>query len=191
MSVPTDHLEEDTGKPAAPLLTQTVIVWDPLVRIAHWLLVITVLLAYFLPAGRSLIHETAGYAVAAIVALRVVWGWIGSPYARFSQFVAGPAALLAYLGAMLQRREPRVLGHNPAGAVMIVLLLALLAAICASGWLLIWQSLRDHRVLQEWHGRLSDGLMIAAVLHVIGVLYASLRHRENLFWSMLTGRKRS
>ena len=189
--MPTDYLKDDSGKPAAPPPAQTVLVWDPLVRIAHWLLVITVVVAYFLPAGRSLIHETAGYTVAAIVTLRVVWGWIGTPTARFSQFVTGPAALLAYLGAMLKRREPRVLGHNPAGAIMIIVLLALLTAICVSGWLLTWQSLRDHRVLQEWHGRLSDGLMIAAVLHVLGVLYASIHHHENLLWSMFTGRKRS
>ena len=189
--MPTDIGEQGDGKPAAPLPAQTVIVWDPLVRITHWSLVATVVVAYFSPAGRSLIHETAGYAAAAIVALRLVWGWVGTPYARFSQFAAGPAALLAYLGAMLQRREPRVVGHNPAGAAMIVVLLALLTAICVSGWLLTRQTLRDHRILQEWHGRLSDGLMIAAVLHVLGVLYASIRHRENLLWSMFTGRKRS
>lgn len=186
--MPAGNMQEGNGKPAAP--AQAVTVWDPLVRIAHWLLVATVAAAYFSPAGRSLVHETAGYAVAAIVALRVIWGWIGTPYARFSQFLTGPSALFAYSLAMLKRREPRFLGHNPAGAVMIVLLLAALTAICVSGWLLTWQTFRDHRELQDWHGRLSDGLMIAAVLHVLGVLYASLRHRENLVWSMLTGRKR-
>lgn len=188
--MPADRNEQGTDKPAEPPPAQSVLVWDPLVRITHWSLVVTVLVAYFSPAGRSLVHETAGYAVAAIVVLRIVWGWIGAPYARFGQFVAGPSRVAAYALAMLRGREPRFLGHNPAGAVMIVMLLALLGAICVSGWLLTWQALRDHRELQEWHGRLSDGLMIAATLHITGVLYASLRHRENLPWSMITGRKR-
>lgn len=114
----------------------TTVVWDPLVRLLHWALVATFIVAYLSPAGRSVVHETAGYSVALIVVARIVWGFTGSVHARLRSFVVGPAKLGAYLWALVTRKEPRFLGHNPAGAAMILLLWALLAVICVSGWLL-------------------------------------------------------
>ena len=80
-------------------------------------------------------HQPAGYAALAIVLLRLLWGGIGSPYARFRQFIRGPRATWAYLLAVLQRREPRHFGHNPLGACMVLALLACVGALGLTGWL--------------------------------------------------------
>lgn len=169
---------------------EIVVVWDPLVRVSHWALVACVVVAYLSPAGRSVVHETAGYAVLALVIGRILWGFFGTHHARLQSFMVSHGELGQYLRAMLLRKEPRSLGHNPAGTAMIFFLWGLILVICVTGWLLTWQVLRDHRPLQAWHGMLSDALVIAATIHLAGVLYASFRHGENLIWSMITGRKR-
>lgn len=167
-----------------------VVVWDLLVRLSHWSLAASFVVAYLSPAGRSLVHETTGYLVLSIIVIRIFWGFVGSRYARLASFLVSPTNSFRYGLAMVLRREPRFLGHNPAGAAMILILWALLLAACITGWLLTWQMWRDHRPLQAWHGMLADAIAVAAALHIVGVLYASFRHRENLIWSMVTGLKR-
>ena len=109
--------------------------WDPLVRIGHWALVTSIAAAWLTRRGWGAVHEWIGYAALALVALRVVWGWTGPRYARFSQFVHGPAQTLRYAGSVLQGSEPRHVGHNPLGAWMILALLAVAAVAGLSGWL--------------------------------------------------------
>ncbi|MFN6925005.1 MAG: cytochrome b/b6 domain-containing protein [Tabrizicola sp.] len=111
-------------------------VWDPLVRIFHWILVAAFATAWLTADEVQPVHELAGYTVAGLVAFRLVWGVVGSRHARFAQFVTGPAATLAYLGAMLRGRERRYLGHNPAGAAMILALLLTLSGTAFTGWLM-------------------------------------------------------
>ena len=159
-------------------------------RLTHWLLVASILVAYWTPDGLLVWHKASGYLMLALVGFRVVWGFAGSGHSRFVDFVPRVSDFARYVRLFLTGREPRYLGHNPAGAVMILLLLALLLAIGVTGWMITFPAWRDYRPLQEAHGLLSDVLMLAAAFHVIGVIYASVRHRENLIWAMVTGRKR-
>ena len=161
-------------------------VWDPFVRVAHWCLVGSIVAAWFTSKA---LHEWLGYAALGIVALRIVWGSIGPKYARFHQFVLGPAATLVYARAFAGRVEPRHLGHNPLGGWMIVALLAIVALTCASGWLSITDRYWGVAWVQDVHAYLADALVVLAALHVAGVVYTSLRHRENLPRAMVTGCK--
>jgi cytochrome b len=165
-------------------------VWDPLVRVLHWALVAAVATSWLTHAGGGAWHEWLGYTALAVVALRVRWGFRGPRRARFAQFVRGPRATLRYAAAVAARREPRHLGHNPLGAWMIVLLLAMTALVCASGWLYTTDAYWGEQWLEELHGALSDALLALIALHLAGVAFTSIRHRENLAAAMLHGNKR-
>ena len=126
----TDHVSVQTKDVA------TLRVWDPLVRVFHWGLVAAFATAWLTADELQPVHEFAGYTVAGLVAFRLIWGFAGSRYARFAQFVKGPGATLAYLGSMLRGGERRYLGHNTAGAAMIVALLLTLSGTAFTGWLM-------------------------------------------------------
>ena len=165
-------------------------VWDRFVRVFHWSLLALLLIALFSHGGLLDLHRLAGYGVIALVAMRIIWGFVGSRYARFASFVPTPAGLAHYLAQMLRGREPPTIGHNPAGAVMILLLLAVISAVSITGLLLDTQTYRDYRPLHAWHDGLTDLLLVLAAIHVVGVTVTSLRHKENLVSAMITGRKR-
>jgi len=104
-------------------------VWDPVVRIFHWSLVASFTIAWLTGEEESRPHVLAGYAVIGLVLIRVVWGFIGTKYARFRDFVYPPSTVLAYAREMLAGKSKRYLGHNPLGGMMVIaLLLSLLAA---------------------------------------------------------------
>ena len=168
-----------------------VYVWDPFVRLSHWIVAFAALLAYYSHGGLLDVHRLAGYVVILLVIARIAWGFVGSEYARFSSFVSSPMRTLLYLRRLVVRKETRSLGHNPAGGAMIVSLLSLLIVIGASGWLLDTAAYRDYRPMHSLHGICSDILIGLTVVHIAGVLYASWRHHENLLASMITGRKRA
>ncbi len=111
----------------------TVRVWDPLVRIGHWALVAGFFTAYFTEDDFLTPHVWAGYVVGGIICLRIIWGLVGSRYARFSQFVKGPGAVWSYLKNLLAGHGKRYIGHNPAGAAMILALLLSLGGTVYSG----------------------------------------------------------
>jgi cytochrome b len=112
----------------APLPNETR-VWDPVVRIFHWSLVASFTIAWLTGEEESRPHVLAGYAVIGLVLIRVVWGFVGTKYARFRDFVYPPSAVLAYAREILAGKSKRYLGHNPLGGMMIIaLLLSLLAA---------------------------------------------------------------
>jgi cytochrome b len=195
-------------------------VWDPLLRVFHWGLVAAFGTAWLTAEEVQPVHEIAGYAVAGLVAFRLVWGLVGSRYARFAQFLKGPGDTLAYLGDMARGRDRRYLGHNPAGAAMIVALLVTLSGTAFTGWLMedevrlamlpampaivapAWADddgdERENgergevdRPLEEVHETLANLMLLLAALHVGGVVLASFRHHENLARSMVTGEKRA
>jgi len=170
-------------------------VWDPLVRVAHWTLVTCVLTAWLTAEleseGGRRAHEWLGYAALAVIAVRAVWGWAGPGYARFTDFVRGPAPTMAYARLVAARAEPRYLGHNPLGGWMVIALLMMAIAAGVSGWLSVTDRFWGVKWVQELHEALANTLLWLAAFHVAGVIYTSVRHRENLVRAMFTGRKRA
>lgn len=171
--------------------TGRVRVWDALVRLSHWALVASVAGSWLTRHGGGRWHEWLGLAAGAIVAVRLVWGWIGTRHARFSEFVRGPSATLVYARALLAGTAPRHLGHNPLGGWMIVALLAVVAALSFTGWLFTTDRFWGEPWLDTLHGLLADGLLVLVTVHLLGVLHASFRHRENLIAAMIHGCKRA
>lgn len=112
-------------------------VWDPVVRIGHWVLAGGFLTAYLTAEENQPVHVVAGYVVAAVVAVRIVWGIVGTKHARFASFVRGPGAVLGYLGGLASGKSKRSIGHNPAGAAMIVALLLSIGGTAISGMALL------------------------------------------------------
>jgi cytochrome b len=166
-------------------------VWDPLVRIFHWSVVAGCLLNLAIFTDGKAIHRWIGYGVAAALAIRIVWGFVGTQHARFSDFAPRPAAFVTYLKALVRGKEPRFLGHNPAGAVMMLALMALLAAVSITGWMLTLDSYFGNEPLEDLHEALANSILFFAGLHVAAALFESWKHDENLVWSMITGRKRA
>lgn len=180
-------------------------VWDPLVRAFHWLLVIAFFTAYFTEDDFLTLHVYAGYTVIALILVRLVWGFIGPGYARFRSFVTAPRVAWQYVKDTLKLRAKRYLGHNPAGGAMIVLLLISLllttmtglAAYGASesagplgGWLgSIGETGED--IFKEVHEFFANFTIFLVVIHVAGVIFESLVHRENLVRAMFNGYKQS
>ena len=171
-----------------PLTRKTIPVWDIGVRLFHWSLVASVTLSYFVISPRDM-HKFFGYTVVALVTFRLIWGLIGPKHARFSNFIPGPRKLLGYLRDIARGREERYLGHNPAGAAMIVALLLVLGGIGATGYMMGMDAYFGEEWVEDLHKALVNGLLVLVAFHLAGVALASLRHRENLVAAMVTGRK--
>jgi cytochrome b len=163
-------------------------VWDLGVRLFHWSLVAGFAAAYLTEDFRDL-HKAIGYAAAGLVGFRVFWGFAGTRHARFSDFVPGPKRLFSYLGSMARGREPRYLGHNPAGGAMIVALLSVIAAITGTGVMMGMDAFFGADWVEDLHEAFVNLALVLIALHVGGVAYSSLRHRENLVRAMITGDK--
>ena len=146
--------------------------------------------AAWLSEEAKALHKGAGYVVLALVAVRVVWGFVGSRHARFRDFVPRPQGLLAYLKSLRGGHPRRYLGHNPAGAAMILLLLAMLILTGGSGWLMTTDAFWGIEWLENLHAAAANLTVVLIFAHVAGVVFSSLAHRENLVLAMITGRKR-
>jgi cytochrome b len=183
----------------------TVKVWDPLVRSFHWLLVIAFFTAYFTEDDFLSVHVFAGYTVLGLILVRLIWGFVGTDYARFRSFVTRPRVAWQYAKDAVFFRAKRYLGHNPAGGAMIVLLLISLFVTTFSGlaaygakesagplaaWLgNIGETGED--ILKEVHEFFANFTIVLVGIHVAGVIFESLAHRENLVRSMFNGYKRA
>jgi|SRR5678815_1693557 cytochrome b len=166
-----------------------VLVWDVPTRVSHWLLAGSFAGAFLTAESERYrdVHVMLGYTVLGLVAFRLVWGLIGTRYARFWSFAYGPNSVLTYLKSLLTRSPQHHLGHNPAGswAVYALLVLSLLAG--ASGYA-TYNDIGGHG-MEDVHEALANALLGVVFIHVTGVLVSSVLHRENLVRSMLTGYK--
>ena len=178
----------DAGSDALPA---TVRVWDPFVRIFHWSLVALFAFAFLTGDEWDKPHEFAGYVVAGLIGLRVIWGFIGTRHARFSDFVTGPGTVIGYLKDATRFRAKRYLGHNPAGAAMVIALFAAISTICATGIMMTTDMFWGVGWVGEVHEFAANATLILIALHIGGVVFASIEHGENLVRSMITGKKRA
>ena len=178
-------------------------VWDPLVRFFHWSLVSAFIIAYLTGEELLTVHNMAGYLILTLLIIRLVWGFIGTRYARFSDFVYSPRNILQFLKDPLQLKAKRYIGHNPAGGAMVMLLIFSLLMTTVSGVLLLgaeeqagpvahWFTQTGNLwadILEELHEFFANFTLLLVFVHVIGVLVESLIHQENLVSAMLTGFK--
>lgn len=166
-----------------------ILVWDVPVRVFHWLTVFCFAGAYLTAESErwQLVHTTLGYTMAGLIAFRLVWGCIGPRYARFADFVRGPAAVISYLRSLAQGKPQHFLGHNPAGALAIVALLLLGAATAASGWFALQE--RGGEQWEEIHETFANLMLALVLLHIAAVAVSSWLHRENLVAAMFSGMK--
>ena len=170
---------------------QTIRVWDPVVRLFHWTVVTACMLNLFILEEGKYWHRVTGYVVAAAIAIRVIWGFVGTKHARFGDFLPTPRKVTDQILDILDGNEKRYLGHNPLASVMMLMLMALLAATALTGWMTTLDAFWGEKWLEKLHGIIADGIMVLAFVHAGAAIVESWRHKENLVWSMVTGRKRA
>ncbi len=170
--------------------TERILVWDLPTRLFHWLLAATFAGAWLTADSERWIdvHTTLGYTFAGLIAFRLLWGVIGSRYARFSSFVTGPGPVLKYLGSILKAKPEHHVGHNPAGGWAVLALLGLGAVAALSGFL-TYNDYGGHW-LEELHEGAASAMLALVFIHIGAVVFSSLIHRENLVKAMVTGLKR-
>jgi len=178
-------------------------VWDPLVRIFHWSLATAFFVAYITEDDFLDLHVYTGYLIGGVLVFRLLWGFVGSRHARFRDFVKRPSEVWAYVKSIASLYPRRYLGHNPAGGAMVIALLVSLLMVTVSGVALygaeesagplaaslggvgdFWAD-----VLEEIHEFFANFTLLLVFMHVLGVLMASLQHKENLVKSMVNGLK--
>ena len=170
-------------------MTHRILVWDTPTRVFHWLQVLAFGVAYLTAFSERLrnYHVALGYILLGLLVFRLLWGFVGTRYARFSSFLFNPKQIVVYLLALSKGKPAHYLGHNPAGSVSVWLLLALGLFICVTGVLALQDDASD--VVVDLHGVATNVMLGVIMLHLIGVLISSILHRENLLGSMFTGYK--
>lgn len=168
-----------------------VLIWDLPTRIFHWLLTI----GFIISAAISLTtdddsplfsaHMILGVVLGVMVLLRIVWGFVGTRHARFSSFLYGPASLIKYVVGAMNGSEPRSVGHNAGSSYAIFAMLGLVLVTATTGLMIS----NGNEAAEELHEIASYSLMAVVAVHIIGVVWYSLRHKENITLSMFTGHK--
>lgn len=164
-------------------------VWDLPTRIFHWSLATSFVVAFVTAESEKLrdIHVLAGYGMAGLIAFRILWGFVGGGHSRFADFLPTPAKVIDYLKSLLAGRPQHHVGHNPAGAVAIFLLLGFGIVAAASGWA-VYEDIGGHP-MEELHEGAANGMMVIVVIHIAGVIVSSWLHHQNLVLAMITGWK--
>lgn len=169
------------------------LVYDLPTRIFHWLFVVLFLSAFAIAKTVDdetvlfVFHMLSGLSLSFLVVLRVIWGFIGTRHARFDGFALNPKHLVAYFAGILTGSRRKWPGHNPASSWAALTMMAFALGLGVTGYLMTAGP--DKEVFEDLHELLADALLITAVLHVSGVLFHSLRHRDGLAFSMVDGRK--
>ena len=175
--------------PVSPVKKQMILVWDMPVRVFHWLLVICFAGAWLTSESERLqmIHYAFGYTACLLVLIRLVWGVIGTRYARFSQFLKSPKAVIEHFMAMLKGHPHHDVGHNPAGGLVMVALMLLILAIGLSGYFSVKEFLGDF--MGEVHESVASLALAVVILHILAAIVMSFMERQNLVRAMVTGKK--
>lgn len=185
--------------------TSQTVIWDPLVRIFHWSLVIAFAVSFglgkFGPSDMSL-HFIAGYVMAGLLVFRWVWGLIGPRTARFTSFVRGPSAILKYARHLGDRRPSGTVGHNPLGGAFVIALLVLLSVQVVSGLLADpedylnvgplagYVSTDISRKALTLHHIVMPMLLVLVVVHISAIVFYKIWKHEDLVRPMITGRRK-
>ena len=166
---------------------KSILVWDIPTRLFHWLFALSFTVAFITAEAESwaATHVFTGLLTLGLVGYRVIWGVIGSRYARFSSFLFSPATAIRYLLATGNGNAQRHVGHNPAGSWMIYVMLLLGAGIAIFGL----ATLSSEERFEDVHQVLANVAIGVIVAHIVGVAVASMLHGENLPQAMVTGRK--
>ena len=177
-------------------------VWELPVRLFHWTLVLLMILLYVSIEVMDNMdrHSQLGYALLALVLFRIVWGFVGGTYARFSDFLHGPGKIMKYARTLSETKPDPIAGHNPLGGWMVlVLLLGLLTQalmglfsnddILFDGPLRGLVSKEVSDTITALHQQLFNVLLVLVVIHIAAVVYHKVRKKENLVPAMITGYK--
>lgn len=194
--------EGEGGGPAeagAPPASKAIVIWDIPVRIVHWMFVLLLPGLYFsYKSGNMDLHVLLGEIMFGLLLFRLLWGLVGSETARFSRFVKGPGAILAYLTG---RSSGNRVGHNPLGALSVIAMLVLLSMQVGlglfasdtdglySGPLDRFVSYDTSTEAAELHEEIFNFILAMVALHLAAVLYYRVFRRENLIAPMITGRR--
>ena len=173
-----------TGK-----LKKMILVWDIPVRVFHWLLVICFAGAWLTSESERLqmIHYAFGYTSCLLVVIRLIWGVIGTHYARFTQFIKRPNAVLEHFMAVLRGHAHHDVGHNPAGGLVMVVLMLLILVIGLTGYLSIKEFLGNFA--GEAHEVVANLALAFVIVHILAAIVMSVLERQNLVKSMVDGKK--
>ncbi|MDP1634264.1 MAG: cytochrome b/b6 domain-containing protein [Gallionellaceae bacterium] len=164
-------------------------VWDVPTRVFHWTLVLSFCGAFLTSESERYrdIHVMLGYTVLGLIAFRLLWGFVGTRYARFSSFLFAPGEVVAYVSDLAKGKAGHFVGHNPAGSMAIWLLLLLATGSGVSGVLLFQDIGGD--AMEELHEVISFAMLAVVAVHIAGVVVSSIMHRANLVRAMFTGTK--
>ena len=165
------------------------LVWDLPTRAFHWLLAIAFVGAFVTAESERLrdLHMLMGYSAAGLVAFRLLWGILGTRYARFTSLPLSPRAVVAYLKSLLTLSPRHYFGHNPAGSWAVIGMLVLITLTAATGWAQAVEV--GPRWVEDLHEGLANTTIAVIGVHIVAVLSSSLLHRENLVRAMLSGYK--
>jgi len=178
-------------------------IWDPLVRISHWLLVGCFAIAYLLEDERLNLHVLAGSTVLGLVIFRMVWGVIGTKHSRFAALLCSPRQIIRHLYNLIRLRPVDHTAHTPIGGMMIFVLLGGLLMLTLNGvmlyglensaipfaWFMAKLSPDTVIFFEQMHGWIADVLALLALIHVGGVVVESVLQKQNLILAMVTGYK--
>lgn len=169
-----------------------ILVWDLPVRLFHWILAASFITAFVIANAIDdhspvfAVHMLLGGIMAFMVLLRVVWGFIGTKWARFESFAVSPKALFAYVRGAFSGQEKRYTGHNPGSSVAAILMFVFIIGLAVTG---ILMGGRGGNIYKEIHELLAWLMVFTVGAHLLGIAWYTLRNRENVALSMIDGRK--
>ena len=170
-------------------MSQKVLVWDAPTRVFHWVQALCFLGAYLTSDSEKTrdIHVALGYILFGLIVFRLLWGFVGTRYAKFSSFAYGPSKIIGYLVSLFKGKADHFVGHNPVGSVAIWLLLSGGLTLGVTGVMLLQDDFED--IVEDIHGYATNAMLIVIAIHLIGVFASSFLHKENLVRAMITGFK--